>query len=512
MDSIVLEGIQVDCQSCQEQFTIQDNDPDVVNCPHCDHAHKIIRPQAGPQTLFLDLTEVDIVIFGGTVYGGKTYALLLDPLHYVHESLFKAVLFRRTKVQIRNEGGLWDTSTEVYPYAGARPLENILEWRFPSGATVRASHMEHESNRYDWDGAQLEWVGFDQLEAFSRKQFFYLLSRTRSVSGIRPKIRGSCNPPDTEVGEWLKELLAPWIDEKFEEPAESGEVRYMINDSGGIRWVPEGTINALSITFVRSTIYDNKIGLARDPSYLAKLNSLPGEDRQRLLEGKWEIVREGGMFRREWFDIIEPSQLRADLRWIRVWDMAATEGGGCYTAGAKMATFGDYYFIADVVRDQLAPGGTDALQQATAMLDGPLVHVYEEREPGSSGIHTVHSKASTVFKGYAYTELPAIGDPILRAKPFASAAEPRIGDKFGKVKLVRGEWNADLISELVKFPNAKYKDQVAAISWGVMVLGGSAPKYDYVNAPAAAVVPRAMQVKYPQTERAVVKRANLFKR
>ena len=41
----------------------------------------VLKPQAGPQTDFLRSTA-DVVIFGGAAGGGKSYALLLDPLYH----------------------------------------------------------------------------------------------------------------------------------------------------------------------------------------------------------------------------------------------------------------------------------------------------------------------------------------------------------------------------------------------------------------------------------------------
>src|SRR5947209_1730770 len=91
---------------------------------------RIIGPQPGPQTAFL-ASPADIAIYGGAAGGGKSWALLLEPLRHVHVPDFGAVFFRRTGVQIRNEGGLWDESAKLYPHLGGRPREQALEWRFP---------------------------------------------------------------------------------------------------------------------------------------------------------------------------------------------------------------------------------------------------------------------------------------------------------------------------------------------------------------------------------------------
>ena len=83
-------------------------------------AQTIIRPQPGPQTAFL-ASPADIAIYGGSAGGGKTWALLMEPLRHVANPQFGAVFFRRTLVQVRNEGGLWDESEKLYPNLWAKP-------------------------------------------------------------------------------------------------------------------------------------------------------------------------------------------------------------------------------------------------------------------------------------------------------------------------------------------------------------------------------------------------------
>ena len=84
------------------------------------------EPQPGPQETFL-ASDADIVIFGGAAGGGKTWALLRQPLKHVGNSQFGGVVFRRTSPQIRNQGGLWDESVTLYPPQNAEPRQTVLE-------------------------------------------------------------------------------------------------------------------------------------------------------------------------------------------------------------------------------------------------------------------------------------------------------------------------------------------------------------------------------------------------
>lgn len=431
-----------------------------------------LGPQAGPQSAFL-ASPADICIYGGAAGGGKSYAALLEPLRHIHNPRFSAVIFRRTYPQIAAEGGLWDTSMEVYPLAGGRPRESDKEWIFPSGASVSFRHMQHETDRLAWQGAQIPLIEWDELTHFTEKQFWYLTSRSRSVCGVRPYVRATSNP---DADSWVAGLISWWIGpDGYALTERSGCLRWFARIHGELVWgdtaeditrrYPDA--QPKSLTFILSTLFDNKILMEADPGYLANLEALPLVEREQLLGdrergGNWLIRPAAGkVLNRAWFQSIPAAPLMG--RAVRYWDKAGTADGGDYSAGVLMiqADTG-LWCVAHVVRGQWS-----ALQRETVILEtarsdraalgGMPYSVWVEQEPGSGGKESAQNTVIRLAGFDAHAE-PVTGDKLSRARPFAAQVEA------GNVLIVEGDWNRAYLDELHGFPEAKFDDQVDASS------------------------------------------------
>lgn len=428
-----------------------------------------IRPQPR-QEQFL-ASSADVAIYGGAAGGGKTWALLLEPLRHIKNGDFGAVIFRRTIPEITHEGALWDEAKKVYPLLDAAPNQNERQFRFPSGAKVTFSHMQREDDKDAWKSAQIPLIEFDQLETFSASQFFYMLSRNRSMCGVRPYVRASANP---EPG-WLADFLAWWIgDDGYAIPERSGAIRWMVRENDINYWSddrqelvdahPDSTPK--SVTFILSTVYDNKILLDKDPGYLANLQALDYIDRQRLLGdgtrgGNWLVKPAAGkVFNRAWFEIVDA--VPAGGRVVRFWDFAATEKELAkkdpdFTASCKGKILNGITYILDATADQIDPARTDAHMKNIAGQDGREVVIRFEQEGGASGkrdtYHTV-----TAMQGYDIRGVSPQGDKLVRAKPLAAQAYA------GNVKLLRGAWNERWLNHMHGQPDLPHDDEMDAAS------------------------------------------------
>jgi predicted phage terminase large subunit-like protein len=420
-------------------------------------------------------TSADIAIIGGAAGGGKTFSLLLEPLRHIKNPNFGSVTFRRVSPQITNEGGLWDKSQMVYPPLGARANQTMLAWDFPSGARVRFAHMQYEKSKEDWQGSEIPLIGFDELTHFTETQFFYMLSRNRSMCGVRPYVRAGTNP---NADSWVARLIDWWIDEEgYPDPARAGRIRWFCRVTDGkMEWADTREelerrykdIPPKSLTFIPAKVDDNQELLRADPGYKANLMALDYIDRMRLLYGNWRIRPAGGkVFNRSWFDVVDVAP--APGVECRFWDFAATKKEFAkddpdYTAGVRMRQVNGRWYVLDVVAEQAGPAEVERLFVNTSRQDAAQVRETGARymarweiEPGSAGKRE-SQRLSQLLAGIDALGRPSQGDKLARAKPLAAQAEA------GNVSLVRGAWNEQWLVHMHGQPDAPHDDIMDASS------------------------------------------------
>lgn len=428
-----------------------------------------IGPQPGPQTQFLS-TSADIAIYGGAAGGGKSFALLLEPLRHIENPEFGGVIFRRNNTQVRNQGGLWDESVKLYLPLGGHPVRSFLSWQFPSGMQMKFGHLEAEITVYDWQGSQIAYIGFDELTHFSSSQFFYMLSRNRSSSGIAGYVRATCNP---DVDSWVRAFIDWWIGEDgYPIMDRSGVIRWFIRRDDSLYWgdsreelIAKFGPDELpkSVTFIPSKLQDNKILMEKDPSYLANLRSLSRVERARLEGGNWNVrAIAGTMFRREWFPIVE----EIPGGWIgivRFWDRAGTKPNENnrdpdWTRGLKVYRYPNNTFvIADLRSARDTPGQIENIIVNTAYQDSVSVRIVSQKDPGSAG--TMEAEAFVRrLAGFDVGLLVSSADKLTRAKPVSAQCE------FGNVMVLKAPWNKEFFDEAESFPDGAHDDIVDCLS------------------------------------------------
>ena len=446
-----------------------------------------LAPQPGPQTAFLS-SPADIAIYGGAAGGGKTYGLLLEPCRHIENAEFGGVVFRRQAIQVRSEGGLYDTSFSIYPHVDGIPrLSPYPSWTFPSGSSLSFNHLTTDSDLLSWQGSQIPFIGFDELTHFTERQFFYMLSRNRSVSSIRPYVRATTNP---DVDSWVAALIAWWIDQDtgYAIPERSGVVKWFVRLDDKLMWADtrqellfkHPLLLPKSITFIPSKLTDNKILIDKDPGYMANLMLLPRVDRERLLNGNWKIrLQSGSYFPRVMVSILPaiPTDVKT---WVRRWDLAASEvseknPSPSATASILMGKRADgRIVIADAINVRENANVVRAILLATAQQDAARsrsITTVIPQDPGQAG----KAQAASLIAHLAGFNVRAIretGDKETRAEPFSSQWQA------GNVDIVSAAWNTEYLTEMEGFPEADHDDYVDVSSGAYYECVSGASAYD----------------------------------
>lgn len=230
------------------------------------------------QAAFL-LSDAREAFYGGAAGGGKSDALLMAALMYVDVPGYRALILRRTFAQLAKGDALIPRAHEWLALSDAIWNEQKRTWTFPSGSTLEFGHVKDEVDKFDYQGAAFQFVGFDELTQFSESQYNYIgFSRARRrkamrEQGIPIRTRATSNPGG-EGHVWVK---SRFIDSRSPE-----------------------------VVFIPAKVQDNP-GLDVD-EYAASLAYLPDELRKQLLDGDWGAF-EGAAYTVRPDHLVDPLEL-----------------------------------------------------------------------------------------------------------------------------------------------------------------------------------------------------------
>lgn len=227
----------------------------------------MVQAPTPAQRVFLAL-EGREALYGGAAGGGKSSALLMAALQYVDVPGYAALLLRRKYTDLTKPEALMDRADQWLRGTDAKWNENKKQWRFPSGAVLAFGYLEHEADKFQYQGAAYQFIGFDELTQFSETQFRYLFSRMRRLEGasVPIRMRAASNPGG--IGhQWVRQ-----------------------------RFLVEGA--AVGRVFVPAKLEDNP-HLDRD-EYEKSLEELDPITRAQLRRGDWSVRDKDNALVPEW--------------------------------------------------------------------------------------------------------------------------------------------------------------------------------------------------------------------
>ena len=388
-------------------------------------------------------------LYGGAAGGGKTVALLMAALQFVSVPNYNAIILRKTFKQLSRADSpiplslKWLTSTDaVY-----NSSEHI--WTFPSGATLQFGHLQYEQNKYDYQGAQFQFIGFDELTHFNKSEYIYVLSRLRkptSLGALPLRTRNSANPGG--IGH-------EWVKQRFIE-ADTSEGR----------------------PFIPARLRDNKHLDQMD--YILSLDEMDPTTKRQLLHGDWNTRPPGDIFKPEYFEdaYIDAEDIPKHLEQIRYYDLASTELKGKhkknhdpdFTGTCRAGRDGDFIYILHCDMYRKEPLERDVHIRRTAKKDGEDVTVWIEQDPGQAGKSQI-----AVFQRDTLSEFEVRGNPKSGVNSGKMSYWTFLASKLeaGIVRILRAPWNSKLEDHLIALTrddSHAHDDLADAVAGAVRIL------------------------------------------
>ena len=303
----VLEGKQ----QVIEQDKIDESTPNIKKL--IADKEIIFQANEGPQTQFLAASERE-VFYGGARGGGKSFALLADPLRYCTKQKHRALIIRRTMPELRD---LINHSQQLYPkaYPGAKWREQEKEWKFPSGARIEFGYAENLTDVLRYQGQSYTWIGIDELPQYANVDIYnFLRSSLRSVDPDIPVYMRATGNPGNVGSLWVKNM--------FVDPA-------VPNTKFDIEIQTPLGVKKISRRFIPAKLQDNPYLMQTD-DYYAMLASLPEVQRKQFLEGNWEAYEDSSFpeFSKE-IHVIKPFDIPRNWMRFRTCDWGYSSPACC---------------------------------------------------------------------------------------------------------------------------------------------------------------------------------------
>lgn len=254
------------------------------------------------QTCFHESTA-DRILYGGAAGGGKSYAMCWDAfLRCLQWPKTDAYMFRRTYPML--EKTLIKTMQEIIPKSVGKYVGDKHEYRLTNGSVIYFCYCDNEgSDLNNYQGAEIDWLYFDELTHFTKGMYDFLVTRLRtekqdgSKLPYEPFVRCASNPGGAGHS---------WVKQAFVDKTDNGEniVREVVYDEVRKKKM------VIRTQYIPATAYDNPY---LQDNYIFNLLQKPKALREALLYGKWDAF-EGQAFP----EFVNDPEHYADGLWTHV--------------------------------------------------------------------------------------------------------------------------------------------------------------------------------------------------
>ena len=405
-----------------------------------------ITPTA-KQTAALLMNSERELLYGGAAGGGKSVYLLAAALQYVDVPGYAGILFRKTFSDLMLPGALIPMSQQ---WLMGWMDKGLVQWKdkdkkyifHESGATLSFGYLENKDDHFRYQGAEFQFIGFDEVTHINPESYRYLFSRLRRKKGapVPIRMRATANPGGV-FGEYYYD-------------------RFFVDNI-------DQTTNKRKRIFLQAGLDDNPH--VDEEAYRQALAELDPITRAQLEDGNWEIRPRGDLFDKSWLLTINYLDIPKHTRWVRFWDLASIDPkyrkkttntrAPDWSVGFKLGMADGCYYVADIIKVQKAPGDLEEIIRNTAIADGYTCAIRMEEEGGASGAANIERYARVVLQGYNFAGIKPVVSKIERARPVAAAAQT--GSIFVSN---RCRSLLDLYAQLESFPNGANDDIVDALS------------------------------------------------
>lgn len=176
--------------------------------------------------------DAEELLYGGQAGGGKSDCLLMSALQYVDRPNYSALLLRRTYQDLSQPGAIMSRAKDwLSGFKEVTWNNQTKTFTFPSGATLSFGYLSHDNDLDQYQGAEFQFVGFDELTQFTEKQYTYLHSRLRKLkdSDVPLRMRAGTNPGGRGE-QWVKKKFilgdSPFINSSFRDNIYLDQVEY----------------------------------------------------------------------------------------------------------------------------------------------------------------------------------------------------------------------------------------------------------------------------------------------